>query len=258
MNENTRLIVWKTFKVHFPRVMCFALSIVFVALSVSCVPTTAHVKDELPGSPAKTEVTLRPGDEIELKFPYWTELNDTQKVRPDGLITLQLVDAVQAQGLTPEELDEKLTELYKSKIKDPVITVVVRSLVDQRIYVGGEVNSPGLLTLQGEVDALQAVINAGGFKESAKVDHVIVIRKGKDGTPIPYKVNANNNIYGIENKQSFVLLPNDVVFVPRSNIANLNLFVKQYIADLFLFKGIGLGFSYELHSDNSKTETTIR
>ena len=258
MTEDTRLLVCKSFKEHFLRMLCFAVLIAFVALSASCVSTTAHVKEELPAPPEKTEVTLRPGDEIELKFPYWTELNDTQKVRPDGLITLQLVDAVQAQGLTPEELDEKLTKLYESKIKDPVITVVVRSLVDQRIYVGGEVNNPGLLTLQGEVDALQAVINAGGFKETARLDHVIVIRKGQDGKPIPYRINVNSDIYGLETKQAFILHPNDVVFVPKTTIANLDKFVKEYVADLFLFRGIGLGFSYDLRKDDDRNETVIR
>ncbi|MEN8134258.1 MAG: polysaccharide biosynthesis/export family protein [Thermodesulfobacteriota bacterium] len=223
-----------------------ALPLTFLLQAAACASTTAEYNEKLTSSLTEQRVVLRPGDEIELKFPYWQELNDTQVIRPDGFITLQLIDSVQTRGLTPEELDEKLTKLYESKIKDPVISVVVRSLVDQRIYVGGEVNKPGLLTLQGEVDVLQAVINAGGFKETAKTGHVIVIRKDKEGKAIPYDANLSRAIYDADMKETFLLQPNDVVYVPKTAIANMNKFVQQYIADLFLFNGWGVGLHYDL------------
>jgi protein involved in polysaccharide export with SLBB domain len=233
------------------------LALFFLSMAiVSCVSTGAQYKEELPDLPEMNRVTLRPGDEVELKFPYWKELNDTQIIRPDGYINLQLIDAVLVKGLTPEELDAQLTELYESKIKDPDITVVVRSLVDQRIYVGGEVNTPGLLTLQGEVNVLQAIINAGGFNETAKLDQVIVIRKGESGSPVPYQINIHQSLYEANSPGNFLLQPNDVVYVPKTAIANVNKFVKQYIADLLLFRGFGVGFSYELHDAGSNTRTS--
>jgi protein involved in polysaccharide export with SLBB domain len=223
-----------------------ALPLAFLLQTAACVSSTTEYHEKLTSALPEQKVVLRPGDEIELKFPYWQELNDTQVIRPDGLITLQLIDSVQTKGLTPEELDEKLTKLYESKIKDPVISVVVRSLVDQRIYVGGEVNKPGLLTLQGEVDVLQAIINAGGFKETAQINHVIVIRKGKESKAASYKVNLSRILSGTDTKETFLLQPNDVVYVPKTAIANMDKFMDQYIAQLFLFRGIGVGFSYDL------------
>ncbi|MCK4786619.1 MAG: polysaccharide biosynthesis/export family protein [Desulfobacteraceae bacterium] len=240
------------------RFLQLAIPFAFLFLATACASTTAEYHENLTAPPAaeyhenltappaEPKVVLRPGDEIELKFPHWQELNDTQVIRPDGLITLQLIDSVQTRGLTPEELDEKLTKLYAPKIKDPVISVVVRSLVDQRIYVGGEVNKPGLQTLHGEVNALQAVINASGFKETARLSHVIVIRKDKGGKTIPYKVNLSKAVYAANPQETFLLQPSDVVYVPKTAIANLDKFVDQYIAKLFLFRGIGVGFSYDL------------
>jgi len=230
--------------------------LVFLLQAAACASTTAHHEKAISSQTESKRVVLRPGDEIELKFPYWQELNDTQVIRPDGFINLQLIDAVQTQGLTPEELDEKLTKLYESKIKDPVISVVVRSLVDQRIYVGGEVNIPGLQTLQGEVNVLQAIINAGGFKETAKMGNVIIIRKDKEGRAVPYSTNLSRTIYNPDMKETFLLQPNDVVYVPKTAIANLNKFVDQYIAKLFLFRGIGLGFTYRL-DDNGRDDSFI-
>jgi protein involved in polysaccharide export with SLBB domain len=219
--------------------------------AAACASTPAGYSQKTPSPPPEARMVLGPGDEIELKFPYWQELNDTQIIRPDGFITLQLIDAVQAKGLTPEELDEKLTTLYASKIKDPTISVVVRSLVNQRIYVGGEVNTPGLLTLQGEVDALQAVLNAGGFKETAQTGHVIVIRKDDKSRAVPHKVKLSMTHGAADPKEPFLLRPNDVVYVPKTVIANLDKFVNQYITQLFLFRGIGLGFNYNLNNDNN-------
>ncbi|MBU0481713.1 MAG: polysaccharide export protein [Proteobacteria bacterium] len=223
-----------------------ALPLACMLQAAACASNQGGIAERPYSPPPESRVVLRPGDEIELKFPYWKELNDTQVIRPDGYITLQLIDSVLAQGLTPEELDTKLTNLYESKIKDPVISVVVRSLVDQRIYVGGEIKNPGLLTLQGEVNVLQAVINAGGFKETARTDEVIVIRRNGKGKAVPYKTDLSGTLDETGPNHTFLLQPNDVVYVPKSTIANLNKFVNQYITELFLFRGIGLGFNYEL------------
>ncbi len=234
------------------RIFRFAILLALLLPATGCASSITEFQEIPTSSPPEQKVILRPGDEIELKFPYWKELNDTQVIRPDGFITLQLIDSVQAQGLTPEELDAKLTKLYESKIKDPVISVVVRTLVDQRIYVGGEVNKPGLMTLQGEVDVLQAIINAGGFNETARMGQVIVIRKGKEGKAVPYKVDLSKSLYEKGPNQTFLLQPNDVVYVPKTVIANLDKFVNQYISELFLFRGIGFGFTYVL---NDRYET---
>ncbi len=252
MTTRFHIFNMKGVRARTARIMRLALPLAFLLPAAACVSATGEdltYQKRLSTPPPPSRVVLRPGDEIELKFPHWEELNDTQVIRPDGFITLQLVDSVQTWGLTPEELDEKLTGLYESKIKDPVISVVVRSLTDQRVYVGGEVNTPGLLTLQGEVNPLQAVINAGGFKETARLNHVIVIRKNEQGKAVPHQVNLSDSIYKTGAEEAMHLQPNDIVYVPKTAIANLDKFVDQYIAQLFLFRGFGIGLTYELRGD---------
>lgn len=196
-------------------------------------------------------MTLGPGDVIEVKYRFWPELDDQQTVRPDGKISLQLIDEVEVKGLTPEELDTRLTELYASKLKNPDITVIVRSLANQNIYVGGEVVNPGLIPLQGNLTALQAVINAGGFTEGAKPEEAIVIRKGPENRPVPIRVDLDEAIYGNNGGGNLMLQASDVVYVPKTAIAKANKFVNQYIERLLLIRGASLGFGYELHSESS-------
>ena len=129
--------------------------------------------------------TIAPGDELDIKFFFNPELNETITVRPDGMISLQLIDEIQAAGLQPAELDQKLTDLYSRELRKPVLTVIVRSFTRQRVYVGGEVNTPGLIELSGGLTALQAVFQSAGFKETADPAETLVIRKGENNQPIP-------------------------------------------------------------------------
>lgn len=194
------------------------------------------------------EYRIQAGDQLDIKFFFNPELNETVFVRPDGKISLQLIDDVQAGGLTPTELDEKLSQMYAQELKEPEVTVIVRSFTGQRVYVGGEVTTPGLVNLTSGMTALQAVIGAGGFRETAKPDGVIVIRKGDDNRPVPIRVDLKTAIDGDANEGDIPLRSYDVVYVPKTWIAKANKFVTQYIEQLFLYRGASLGFSYELHS----------
>ena len=208
----------------------------------------------LPRSSQPAPYFIQPGDQLDIKFFYNPELNETITVRPDGKISLQLVDEIQAAGLKPSQLDKVLTEKYAYELKKPVITVIVKSFGGQRIYVGGEVNRQGLIMLAGNMTPLQAVLNSGGFKETANPESAIIIRKGLDNRPVPIRMNLDDAMQGKTGSADFLLQPNDIVYVPKSAIAKANKFVQQYIQDLLLFRGVSLGFSYELHSEPTKTE----
>lgn len=178
---------------------------------------------------------LQAGDEMDVKFFFNPELNETVFVRPDGKISLQLIDDVQAAGLTPSELDKALSQAYAKELRKPEVTVIVRSFTGQQVYVGGEVQKPGPVVLTPGMTALQAVINAGGFQDTAKLDEVLVIRNGRADAPIPIRANLTQPI-----TNDVMLQPHDVVYVPRTLIADANLFVKQYIEGLLMFRGWGI------------------
>jgi len=236
-------------------IQIFALITVIFGLLSACASQQSNVAPEAAaltasstGEPAP--YFIQPGDQLDIKFFYNPEINESVTVRPDGKISLQLIDEVQAAGLKPSQLDDELTEKYAQELKKPAITVIVRSFDGQRIFVGGEVNRQGLITIAGNMTPLQAVLHAGGFKETAKPESTIVIRKGPGNKPVPIKMDLYDAMHGKKGSADFLLQPDDIVYVPKSAIAKANKFVNQYIENLLLFNGVSLGFTYELHADN--------
>ena len=178
----------------------------------------------------KSPYVLQVGDEIQVRAFQIPELEDTLRVRPDGKISLLLIDDVQAAGLTTAELDEVLTTKYSEFYRSPRLTIVVRTFANLKIYVGGEVGQPALLPLNGELTALAAILQAGGFRDSASRSSVILLRKGPDNKPITMRLNLLDVIE--EGNVDASLQPFDVVYVPKKFISKANLFVQQYIRDL--------------------------
>lgn len=236
---------------------CFLnVLIVFLILLLSCSSNQKELKQADPGQYAKIQnqgpYLIQPGDQLDIKFFYNPELNESVTVRPDGMISLQLIDEVQVSGKAPSQLDEILTEKYAHELRKPMVTVIVRTFSTQRIYVGGEVNEQGLINLSHGMTALQAIFESGGFKETAQPKETIVIRKGADNRPIPIKIDltaAIDEMGSVGSGADFQLQPSDVVYVPKSAIAKANQWVNQYIERLLLFRGVSLGFTYELRDN---------
>ena len=235
--------------------VCCFLSAFVSLLVVGCASNHTIVQDQpelMAAAPKEpTQYFIQRNDELEIKFFYNPELNENMKVRPDGKISLQLVGEVQAAGLTPSQLEHVLAEKYAENLQRPTATVIVRSFTGQRVYVGGEVNRQGLIDIAGGMTALQAVINAGGFKETAKPEAAIIIRKGADNRPVPLRLDLKRVIYEKGAEADIQLQPDDIVYVPKTWIAKANKFVNQYIEQLFLFRGVTFGFTYEVHSDSN-------
>jgi polysaccharide export outer membrane protein len=184
-----------------------------------------------PAAPAKpAPYVLQAGDEIEIKAYEAPDLNAVARIRPDGQVSLLLLDDVTAAGLTPAALDAILTTAYAKYYRNPQITVAVRSFANLNVYIGGEVGQPGLQSLTGQMTALQAVVRAGGFRDSAKIDSVILLRKGADGAAIANRLNLKVALD--KGAPDVSLQPFDVVYVPKTFIAKADQFVREYIRDL--------------------------
>jgi len=216
---------------------------------------------QLPPAPENPEVLIGPGDELDIRFRYWPDLNEVQTVRPDGKISLQIIDEVDVKGLTSAQLDQKLTELYASQLKDPDVTVILRALRNQQIYVGGEVNDPGIIYLltslrdeprtpgtasvspSGKLSLWEAIVAAGGFNmSSAEMRNVVVIRT-IEGKTYSTMVDLRQVLENPET-EPFFLAPNDVVFVPKTRISDLNQWVEQYIEEMV--PSTSFNFSYPM------------
>jgi protein involved in polysaccharide export with SLBB domain len=176
-----------------------------------------------------SEYRIQPGDQMDVKFFYNPELNESVTVRPDGRVSLQLAQEIPAAGLTPAELTQVLKARYARELDQPEITVILRSFAGQRVYVDGEVNKPALVPLAASMTLLQSISLAGGLKDSARTSEIVIIRRGAEGKPSVFSVDLTRVLDGTDTGQDVALMPFDVVYVPRSPIANVNLWVDQYL-----------------------------
>lgn len=175
------------------------------------------------------EYRLGFGDLIEIKFFNNDRFNERVRVRPDGRITLEKVGDLYVAGMTPSHLDSLITEVYAEIILKPDVTVIVREFGGSRIYVLGEVNLPGGYAMQQDMNFLQAIATAGGAKDGAKLSSVMVLRKGKNGVINAFRVDLSRALKGrkIPGNPGISLQPQDVIYVPKTFVANVSTFMKQ-------------------------------
>jgi len=186
---------------------------------------------------------IQPGDQLTVKFFYQPTLNEKLTVRPDGRISLQLVHEVQAATLTTSELSSLLQKKYAAHLKNPEISVIMRSFDAMRVYVDGEVGVPGVVDMRGGyLTILQAIASAGGFKDSASRGDVLVIRRNHLKKPFVLTIDVDDAQDGTDISQNIALQPYDIVYVPKTAIAHVNTFVKMYIRNN-LPVDVSLGFN---------------
>lgn len=172
---------------------------------------------------------LAPGDTLQVVFHTAPELNRDLVVAPDGSVTLPYIGPVQASARTSAEIRASLMQAYASELKDPDIDVIPTGFASQRIFVGGEVNSPGMMELPGQIDPLQAIIMAGGMNDRAKPSNVALMRRMPGGQVMTAVIDLNKGLSDPALADWTPLRRFDVVYVPRSKIAAENLFVQQWI-----------------------------
>ena len=207
------------------------LGIPGLGISILCQSTSVVMASPEPGNQPVPKVTLGTGDVIDIKFYYTPELNDSHTVRPDGKIMLPLVGEVIVSGKTPDELRDELVKLYSPELRRPEIVIILRSLYERRVYVGGQVNAPGFILMPGPLTVLEAIMQAGGFNlQTAKVNDVVVIRQ-ENGKYKGISLDFKKALKGKE-VQTYFLEPRDIVYVSRTKIANINQWVDQYINKL--------------------------
>lgn len=198
----------------------FALPALFWAVSASAQTTSAAQpgQAQAPSSATATAPITPPpgyvigaGDVLTVMFYGDKEMTSDVKVRPDGKITLQLINDVAAAGLTPEALRQRVTEESKRLFENPSITVVVKEINSRSINVMGEVGKQGPQPLLGPMSIAQALTNAGGLTDFAKSKKIMIIREGQE-RPIIFNYDDFKN--GKNLKQNIQLEPGDQIVVP--------------------------------------------
>jgi len=197
----------------------------------------------LPVDPGPIPTVLVPGDTIEVKFYYTPELNDVQTIRPDGRIMLHLVGEVVASGRTPVELANAIRDLYLKQLREPMPVVLVRSFSTRRVYVIGEVLTPGAVAVPGApLSVLEAVALAGGPNpRTAETRSVLVIRRMPDGRCRGFGVDLSGTLAG-GSADIGSLQPQDIVYVPRTRIVEIDQWINQHINQII--PRLGLIYTY--------------
>jgi polysaccharide export outer membrane protein len=154
------------------------------------------------------------GSDDQLHITVWKEadLTVTLPVRPDGKISLPLINDIQAAGLTPMELRDSITEKLKKYIADPRVTVVVTAMNSRRVFVTGEVVHTGAIPLLPNMTMLQALA-AAGFTQFANLKGIYVLRM-ENGKQVKLPFNYRQVIKGNHPEENIMLKPGDTVVVP--------------------------------------------
>jgi len=150
-----------------------------------------------------------------LSIVFWRDKDMSAEVvvRPDGKITLPLLNEIQAAGLTPEQLRAKLVEAASVYVEDPTATVAVKEIHSRTVFITGNVPKPASYPLMGDMTVLQLISIAGGLQEYADAKNIVVIRR-ENGPPQYHKFNYKEVVKRQHPEQNIVLKPGDTVVVP--------------------------------------------
>ena len=180
-------------------------------------PTTRNTgsADEAKPVPATNDPAYLIGAEDVLSISVWKEpeIARTVPVRPDGKISLPLINDIQAVGLTPLQLTTRITEELKKYLTEPQVTVIVTAINSRRIYIMGEVGRPGTFQLLPDMTMLQALSGAGGFTQFANMKGIYLLRT-ENGKQVRYPFNYKEVVKGQRPEQNLVLKPGDTIIVP--------------------------------------------
>jgi len=181
------------------------------------------------GANRNLEYIIADGDVLHISVWENDDLEQEAVVRPDGRISFPLVGDIMARGRTIVELDEMLTELLKEFIRAPEVSISIRKLGGSKVIILGQVRRPGVYAVSGSKTVLEAVALAGGFTPDAVSNSVVLIRGGLVD-PQAQRLNLKQPLLrGKDMKQNLALQSEDIIFVPKTFLADLGRVLMQII-----------------------------
>ncbi len=218
-----------------------ALGILAILLVAACTRQTVDPKpqnaqnfaawtDEAPA------YRFAPGDKMQVSYQLTPEMDEPVLVGPDGTISLKTAHHVKAEGLTVPELETAIQIAAAAVLIKPTVTVALTDSASASYYVGGAVMKPGAFPAKGRIGLLEAVTMAGGFDREARYDQVILVRRSKDNRPMLRTVDVQAFLgKGAGSGGDVPMMAGDMVFVPRSEIGDADLWVEEFITKFVPF-----------------------
>jgi polysaccharide biosynthesis/export protein len=192
-------------------------------------PAAGQSPSNSSGDPAFQEryprYRLRPGDVMELSFPFTPEFNQTVTIQPDGYINVPRAGDMRVEGKTTAELVQAMKVAYRGILNDPEINVKLTEFEKPYFVVSGEVGHPGKYDLRGDTTVSQAVAIAGGFSGKAKTSEIVLFRRVSDQWAETRKIDLKRMLNNKELDEDLHLRPGDMVLVPQSTMSKLARFI---------------------------------
>jgi polysaccharide export outer membrane protein len=203
--------------------------IITLAFALLILPVAVHAQAQRP--PRLTTVTedryrLQPGDVIDVQFRYTPEFNQTVTVQPDGYISIEIGGDLKVAGLTVEETRQAILRQANKRLQDPVATIVLKEFQKPYFVVSGEVAQPGKIEMRQRVTALQAIMLAGGMKESAKSSQIIVFRQINSDLAEVKVLNLKSISRTSDLENDLTLQAGDIVYIPRDKWSKFERFMR--------------------------------
>lgn len=196
--------------VRVSRLFALAFSLAVVGAGVPAMAQEPTAKPAIRESPISSAYTIGPADVLRIIVWKEPDLTLDVAVRFDGMITFPLLGDLQAAGRAPSQLAESLSKGLARFVETPRVTVSVSQANSARFYVMGQVAKPGEYRLSNRTTVLQALALAGGFKEFAKSESMVIVREDQTVVPVNYKRIAD----GKDVSQNVSLAPGDTIVVP--------------------------------------------
>lgn len=214
-------------------------------LTAACSATGYPITDlaaEINATRDGARATVEPGDTLRVTFPFNEEFDHEARVRADGFASFRLVDELHVAGMRLDDLDAKLTELYRRKQSDrgsiELTVEILNSGVGEPlgVYVIGEVEKPGIVEMPGRpLTLVEAISAAGGYKKyTANLHNTILVRR-LAGSDVMRSWRLDADVYRWGSEPPIYLQPRDIVFVPNTAIDEVNIWVDKYIRQMLPF-----------------------
>jgi len=192
-------------------------------LALCFVSQVSHADDKLHQRP---RYTLHAGDVITLDYRYTPEFNQTVTIQPDGYVTLNIVGDIKVAGSTLDQVHDEIVKAASGRLNHPELNLTLKDFEHPYIVVAGEVAKPGKIELRQDTTALQAVMLAGGFKDSARDTKVILFRRINDQMAEVRQLNLHDVHRTSDLERDAELQPGDMLLVTRNKLEHLSRFMK--------------------------------
>ncbi|MEA2205493.1 MAG: polysaccharide biosynthesis/export protein [Blastocatellia bacterium] len=202
--------------------------LVFLALIVftTCAAVSAQLQRPQLRTPQEERYLVQPGDVLEVQYRYSPEFNQTMTVQPDGYISLHAGGDVKVAGKNVEQVRQLILKKVAERLQDPDATVILKEFQKPYFVVAGEVVQPGKIEMREHVTAIQAIMLAGGLKETAKSSQIVLFRKINSDIAEVKVLNLKKIKRTSDLENDLTLQPGDMLLVPRDTISKIERFMK--------------------------------